>query len=384
MTIRTILHVDMDAFYASIEQRDNPELKGKPVIVGGTRNRGVVAAASYEVRKFGVHSAMPTKEALRRCPDAICIRPRMDVYKNVSRQVFDVFHDISPIVEGLSLDEAFIDATDSLRLHGSPETIGKRVKSRILQHTGLTSSVGIAPNKLVAKIASDLNKPDGLTVVKSQDIQKVLDPLPVRSLWGIGKTTGAALKRQGIETMQDLRQAPDAVVRSVFGRFGEAMRLRASGVDDREVTPHRDDKSISNEETYDSDISDRERLVERLLVLTEQTAARVRSKQLVATVVTLKLRNEAFVTNTRQQSFKPPSSDTNTLFSLAKGLLLRWLDENPDERLRLLGMGVSGLSPADQLSLFDAPGMVDEAVDGINARFGDQTLKKARSFSSDD
>ncbi len=384
MTLRTIMHVDMDAFYASIEQRDNPQLKGKPVIVGGARNRGVVAAASYEVREFGVHSAMPTKEALRRCPNAICVRPRMDTYKDVSKQVFDVFRDISPIVEGLSLDEAFIDATNSLRLFGSAEAIGKKVKSEILKSTGLTSSVGIAPNKLVAKIASDLDKPDGLTVVKPHDIQSVLDPLPVRALWGIGKTTGAALKRQNIATMKDLRLAPDAVLRSVFGRFGETMRIRASGMDDREVTPHRDDKSISNEETYDNDICDRQLLVERLMSLTEQTAARMRNKQLVSTVVTLKLRNAEFVTNTRQQSFKPPSNETQVLFNLAKGLLLRWLDENPHEKLRLLGMGVAGLSPADQLSLFDSSDSIDQTVDGINARFGQQTLKSGRIVSSDD
>ncbi|MEM7280177.1 MAG: DNA polymerase IV [Pseudomonadota bacterium] len=375
---KTIIHVDMDAFYASIEQRDNPELRGKPVIVGGTRNRGVVAAASYEVREFGVRSAMPTKEALRRCPQAICVRPRMDHYKSVSTQVFSVFRNITPLVEGLSLDEAFLDISDSMKLFGTSEAIARRIKNEIKKETGLNSSVGVAPNKLVAKIASDLDKPDGLCILTPDNLQSALDPLPVRALWGIGKTTGGALKRQGIKTMGELRQAPDAVLRSVFGRFSETMRLRASGVDDREVSPHRDDKSISNEETYDYDLSDRKQLVKRLMALTEQTCNRMRQKQLQATVVTVKLRNGDFVTNTRQQSFKPPSNETGLLFQMAKSLLIRWLDEHPNERIRLLGMGVAGLCQADQLSLFGEPDTVDRTVDGVNSKFGERSISRAR------
>src|SRR5215470_9179707 len=219
MTHRAVLHVDMDAFYASVEQHDNPEIAGKPVIVGGINGRGVVAAASYEVRKFGVHSAMPMRTALRLCPHAVCIRPRMARYQEVSGQVFAIFHEVTPLVQGLSLDEAFLDVTDSASLFGDAVTIARRVKSRIRAVTGLTASVGVAPNKLVAKIASDLAKPDGLTVVEPDRIHDVLDPLSVRRLPGLGRKTGARVEDSGIHTFAQLRSAADSMLWPLFGRY---------------------------------------------------------------------------------------------------------------------------------------------------------------------
>ena len=254
--MRAILHVDMDAFYASVEARDNPELRGKPLIVGGLGGRGVVAAASYEVRKFGVHSAMPMREALQRCPHAICVQPRFSRYKAVSKIVFDVFHEFTPLVEGLSLDEAFLDVTHSQAALGPAEVIGAEIKQRILARTGLTASVGVAPNKLIAKIASDLRKPDGLVVVHSDEATALLDPLPVRRLFGIGAKTAPQLERIGVMTLRDLRLAPDAALRPLFGAYVAQLKMRAAGVDDRPVIPDWDEKQISAEETFDVDIVD--------------------------------------------------------------------------------------------------------------------------------
>src|SRR5262245_40448352 len=214
---RAILHVDMDAFYASIEQRDDPSLKGRPVIVGGTSGRGVVAAASYEVRKFGVHSAMPMTTALRLCPHAVCVQPRMQVYKDVSNQVFGIFHEFTPIVEGLSLDEAFLDVTASLPLMGDAVSIARSIKQRILQTTRVTASVGVAPNKLVAKIASDMKKPDGLTVVTPDTVRDTLGALSIRRLPGLGRKTGEQVEEAGIRTLAELRSASDAVLWPIFG-----------------------------------------------------------------------------------------------------------------------------------------------------------------------
>ena len=226
-TARSILHVDMDAFYASVEQRDNPELRGKPLVVGGTTNRGVVAAASYEARKYGIRSAMPIRDALRRCPDLLRVRPRMSHYQAVSKQVFSIFRDVTPMVEGLSLDEAFLDVTASVALFGSPIEIARSIKQRILDETKLTASVGVARNKLVAKIASDLDKPDGLTVVYPADHEARLDPLPVSVIPGIGRKTLERLDGTGIKTIRDLRLAEDRLLQPVFGRFTQKTKDRA-------------------------------------------------------------------------------------------------------------------------------------------------------------
>ena len=252
--MRAILHIDMDAFYASVEEQDRPELKGTPLIVGGTGGRGVVAAASYAVRRFGVRSAMPMREALRRCPDAIVVPPRMARYKEISDQVFAIFHEFTPAVEGLSLDEAFLDVTASLQLLGSPELIGAEIRRRIATQTGLTASVGIAPNKLLAKIASDLNKPDGMCRIDAGNMREILDPLPIHKLFGVGQKTLPAVLAAGIQTFGDARSASEAVLWRAFGKHGKAMRDRAAGLDDRPVESEREEKSISAEETFDTDI----------------------------------------------------------------------------------------------------------------------------------
>src|SRR5580704_16338679 len=233
----------MDAFYASVEEQDRPELKGKPLIVGGTGARAVVAAASYAVRRFGVRSAMPMREALRRCPDAIVVAPRMARYQQISAQVFEIFGGFTPLVEGLSLDEAFLDVTASQQLLGGPEVIGAEIRRRIAKQTGLTASVGIAPNKLLAKIASDLNKPDGMCRIGADNVRAILDGLPIEKLSGVGPKTLPAAHAAGIRSFGDLRLAGDEALWQVFGKHGKSMRERACGLDDRPVEPNRDEKS---------------------------------------------------------------------------------------------------------------------------------------------
>ena len=314
---RTILHVDMDAFYASVEQRDNPQLRGKPLVVGGGSNRGVVAAASYESRKFGVRSAMPMSEARRRCPDLLRVAPRMSHYKAVSSQIFAVFNEFTPLVEGLSLDEAFLDVTASRALHGSGPNIALAIKDRIRERTSLTASVGVAENKLVAKIASDLDKPDGIVVVTAANCRAVLDPLPVSVIPGIGRQTLTRLHAVEVRTIRDLRLAPDRVIEPVFGRYTQRTRERAAGIDNRPVVSDREEKSISAEETFDIDLCDRQAMDRELLALSETTAKRLRKSQLQAGTIQVKIRQSDFQTFTRQKSLRPPSNNTEQIFGIA-------------------------------------------------------------------
>ncbi len=385
---RKILHVDMDAFYASVEERDDPTLRGKPVVVGGGSNRGVVAAASYESRKFGIRSAMPMREALRRCPDLIRVSPRMSHYKAVSEQIFEIFNEFTPLVEGLSLDEAFLDVSDSLTIFGSAERIAALVKQRINETTKLTASVGVAPNKLVAKIASELDKPDGLVVVSADMTIATLDPLPVEVIPGIGRETLARLQRKNIISIADLRLASDQVLDEVFGRFAQRTRERAAGIDHRPVIASRADKSISAEETFKKDLHIVADLHRELLRLTERTTQRLRAKKMVAGTLQLKIRRADFSTFTRQRTLHPPSNSLDTLYEVAKDLLARWLADNPGARVRLLGVGGSSLGGSDQLDLF-APktasggSKIDQTVDDIRQRFGDQSLSRARSLNPD-
>jgi len=384
-TARTILHVDMDAFYASVEQRDNPQLRGKSVVVGGGSNRGVVAAASYEVRKFGVRSAMSMTDARRRCPDLIRVAPRMSHYQAISRQIFEVFREFTPVVEGLSLDEAFLDVTASRNLLGTGVEIARQIKAAIRERTSLAASVGVAENKLVAKIASDLDKPDGLTVINADNVTEKLDPLPVSVIPGIGRQTLARLQQINIHSIADLRLAPDRDLESVFGRFAQRTRERAAGIDNRSVVASREEKSISAEETYDVDLNVRGDMETELLRLAETTARRLRKATLQAGTIQIKIRQSDFQTFTRQKSLQPPVNNTDQIYHVACELLGIWLEEHPGTRIRLLGVGGSKLSPAEQRDLFDVDegpttNAVDQTVDDIRDRFGSLSVGRARTL----
>jgi DNA polymerase-4 len=379
--MRAILHIDMDAFYASVEEQDRPELKGRPLIVGGTGGRGVVAAASYAVRRFGVRSAMPMREALRRCPHAVCVQPRMARYKEVSERVFAIFHEFTPLVEGLSLDEAFLDVTGSRQLLGDAESIGTEIRRRIHAELGLTASVGIAPNKLLAKIASDLNKPDGMCSIGVDNVRDILDPLPVEKLFGVGPRTLSAVHAAGIRSFGDLRRAGDSVLRQLFGKHGSAMRDRASGLDDRPVEPDREEKSISAEETYPRDIRELPRLRVELQRLADRAASRLRKQTLAAGRVSVKIRRGDFTTFTRQRALGNPTQDTVVVSAAARCLLEEWSAAHPNAPVRLLGVGLGNLRTLQQPDLFaDVPAAgsrLDAAVDGIRDRFGTAVLTRA-------
>lgn len=392
---RTILHVDMDAFFASVEQRDFPELRGKPIIVGGSGPRGVAAAASYEARKFGVRSAMPTAEALRRCPELICVPGRMSVYQEVSKQVFKIFEDFTPQVQSVSVDEAYLDVSGCLRLYGSAREIAVLIKARIKAETGLTASIGIAPNKLVAKIASDLDKPDGIVEITQDDLPERLDALPVRVIPGIGKVTLPKLQRLNINTMKDLRLATEIHLRPVFGRYTQRMQEKAAGIDYYDVSDRDVDKSISHEITFDKNIGEMPLLMRHLQRLSDKTSARLRLKNFVAGNVQIKLRTPDFKTITRQTSLQPATDDSQLLLSVAKSLLVKWIEDKPGVQLRLLGVGFGQLSETSQLDLFGQaqaspevsltrkipPKKLDKTMDEINAKFGKQTIKHGQTLN---
>jgi DNA polymerase-4 len=375
---RIVLHVDMDAFYASVEQHDDPRLAGLPLIVGGNGPRGVVAAASYEVRKFGVRSAMPMRQALERCPQAVCVRPRMARYQEVSRVVFVIFNEFTPLVQGLSLDEAFLDLTASRE---PVAHIATDIKHRIRERTGLSASVGAGANKLVAKIASDLNKPDGLTLVTPQTLRATLDPLPVRRLPGLGGKTGLRLEAAGVRTLGELRVATDERLWPIFGRHSQQLRDRAAGLDDRPVVAERQELSISAEDTFDADIHDRRKLRQALVELADLACSRTRDRELAAGCISIKIREHDFTTITRQRAVQPATQDRRMIATAATQLLELWLDEHPGARLRLLGVALRQLTPATQMELFGAPrDGVDAAVDAVRQRFGKLALRPASSL----
>jgi DNA polymerase-4 len=374
----------MDAFYAAVEERDNPSLAGEPIIVGGAGKRSVVAAASYAVRKFGVHSAMPMATALRLCPQAVCIAPRMRRYQEISAHIFEIFHAITPLVQGLSLDEAFLDVTASQHLFGDPVAIARHIKLRIRERTGLSASVGVAANKLVAKIASDLGKPDGLTVVGAERVREVLDPLSVRRLPGLGQKTGAKVEASGMRSFADLRVAPDVLLWPLFGRYTQRMRERAAGIDDRPVLPDLEDKSLSAEDTFEYDIGGPEVLRSHLARIAALACERLRRKQLMSGCVGVKIRRHDFTTFTRQRAVAPPTHDGRTIANVAAELLTRWLAENAGAQLRLLGVVLTDLSPASQLGLFEVAQphstRLDAALDEARARFGTRALQRGSTL----
>jgi len=386
-----ILHVDMDAFYASVEERDDPSLVGKPVIVGGSaEGRGVVAAANYEVRKYGVHSAMSAARARRLCPQAIFIKPRMNHYAEVSHQIRTIFEEFTPLVEPLSLDEAFLDATGSEPLFGSAAEIGRLIKERIKSELRLIASVGVAPNKFVAKIASDLNKPDGFLVVQPGQVQAFLDPLPVGRIWGVGKVTGQSLDRLGIHTIGQLRQCSIQKLNELFGNSGEHYWRLAQGIDDRRVVPDREARSISHETTFAEDIGDREVLLAWLTELTEQVARRLRRHGLKGRTVELKVRFADFQTITRSLTLPEPTNITQELLQGATQLLATKL---PPQHLpvRLLGFGVTALgdSGQSQRQLFDEPDrerhrQLDRVTDQISEKFGRLALRRGGGAEHND
>ena len=380
-----ILHVDMDAFYASVEERDQPELAGKPLIVGGKpEGRGVVAAANYVVRQFGVHSAMPTATALRLCPEAIVLPPRLDHYAKVSAEIREIFVRYTPLVEPLSLDEAFLDVTGSESLFGPAVEMAHTIKREIRQELRLVASVGVAPNKFLAKIASDLDKPDGLVVVDPDRVQEFLDPLSVARIWGVGRVTGETFSRLGVQTIADLRQLPVETLRQHFGSSGEHFWNLAHGIDSRPVVPDREAKSISHETTFAQDINDGEVLRSWLLELTEQVGYRLRRHALRGKVVQIKVRFADFQTITRSKTLPEPTNSTQALWETAANLLNTRLSER-HLPVRLLGMGVSGIDHSQfvQRSLFDdgqQEKQLDAVGDDIKDRFGEGALRRGSNL----
>lgn len=380
---RAILHVDMDAFYASVEVKDNPSLLGKPVLVGASpEQRGVVAACSYEARQFGVHSAMPMGRAMNLCPGAIVLPVRMGRYVEISRQIHEIFRRYTPDVEALSIDEAFLDVSGCIGLFGSAEEIGRKIKADIKEQTGLTASVGVASNKFLAKLASDLEKPDGFAVIREQDKQQILDPLPASQIRGIGKVTAKALEKAHIRTIRELRTAPRYKLSMVFGNHVEEVLRLAEGIDSSPVEPLRQVKSISAEETFATDIEDPDALTAVLAHEVEEVAEKLRAEHLQCKTITLKLRYGDFKTITRSVTMDAPSNTTHVLLHEADRVLAKWQQQSGGP-LRLLGFGVSGLSAAGsgQLLLFTEPEdekqkHIDSALDKIREKYGPDILKR--------
>ena len=385
---KSIIHLDMDAFYPAVEVRDHPELKGKPVIVGGGRERGVVSSASYEARKFGVHSAQPMATAMRLCPHGIFLPVRMSRYKEVSRQIFEIFHCFTPLVEPLSIDEAFLDVTGVERLAGQPQAIAFKIKQKVLDETGLTVSAGVAPSKFVAKIASDMDKPDGLSVVPSDRVREFLDPLPVNKMWGVGKVTRQVLARLGVQTFHDLRQMPVAVLEQTFGRHGVAMHCLAMGIDDREVVAEHEAKSIGHEETFDKDIRDPYQAKQEILSLAGRVARRMRRAGVRGQTVSLKVKYADFTQITRAVTLPEPVNDSAEIYAAACRLLGK--TEVGRRPVRLIGVSLSQLTSPEndtQLLLFgpDRASLKREelntALDQICDKFGEKSIRPGTLIS---
>ncbi|MEA2550049.1 MAG: polymerase [Chloroflexota bacterium] len=378
---RTILHVDLDAFFAAVEQRDHPELRGKPVIVGGggPHDRGVVSTASYEARAFGVHSAMSLREAGRRCPTGIFVPVDGAKYQAASKDVMAVLRRFTPLVEPISIDEAFLDVTGSRILFGDGEAIGKRIKDEVRSSVELTISVGVATTKLVAKIASDLRKPDGLVVVQPGDEATFLAPLEISRLWGVGEKSAAALREYGVRTIGDLAVLPDDLLIRRFGKHGASLAQRARGMDDDPVGDRDAAKSIGHEHTFDVDTSDREVIERTLLGMSEGVAGRLRDSGVRASTITVKIRDTTFRTITRQRTLPEPTDLTDPIFRTALELAR---PEVRGLRIRLLGVTASGLGEREQLSLFAADDprrrKVTEAADAVRHRFGERAITRAR------
>ena len=381
---RAILHCDLDAFYASVEQRDHPEYRGRPVIVGGAPGeRGVVSAASYEARAFGVRSAMPLATAGRLCPDGIFVPGDHESYRRASDAVMALFAEYTPLVQPISLDEAFLDVTATLQLFGGAVAIARALKTRVRSDLGLVLSVGVATNKLCAKIGSDLEKPDGLVVVPEGQEAAFLAPLPLARLWGVGPKTREVLEGWGLRTIGQLAATEPAELEARFGRHGRSIRDRALGVDDSDVTPEEAPKSIGHEYTFERNTSDARFIEATLLGLAERTARRLRDAEVRGHTVTLKLRVAPFETRTRQRTLAEPTADAVEIYGTARTLLRDVLAGDrvagKVSPVRLIGVSVSGLVAGTQLGLFDQArtSRLNEALDAVRSRFGTEALGRA-------
>jgi len=387
---RLIAHVDLDAFFASCEQRDNPDYRRQPVIVGAQPgNRGVVAAASYEARQYGIHSAMPIAEAHRRCPDAVYLRPDMKKYQHASRQVFEVLGDITPIVEKASIDEAYLDISGLRKIHGSPGAIGQKIRRLIHEATRLTASVGIGPNRLIAKLASEAGKPDGLTVIAPAKVLDFLAPMPVSNLRGLGRQTQKIFQRLNIRTVAELRYTPMATLKEHLGeKAAESFRRQAMGRASDQLFTDRRRKSISKEQTFGQDIRDRDRLHDVLLELAGGVARTARRENLAGTVVTLKIRFEGFETYTRQNTLPTPTNDERIILTTAWSLFIN--SALPSKPVRLIGVGISDWREQEtaQADMFEPvekrvhDKKILETIDTVTEKFGKPILQVGLSRQS--
>ena len=386
-----LIHLDMDAFYAAVEELDFPELVGRPLIVGGNpQGRGVVSTANYAARKFGVHSAMPMAQAIRLCPQAVIRRGRMSRYQQISEQIHSIFARYTPEIEPLSLDEAFLDVRGSEKLFGPTAQIARRIKDEIFSELGLMASVGVAPTKFVAKIASDLDKPNGFVCVAPQQVQAFLDPLPISRLWGVGKATAAIFARLGIRTIGQVRAQSPQLMQRYFGNHGQHLLELANGIDPRPVVSERQAKSISNEMTFPIDVVNGEVLRGKLMVLCEQVSGRLRQQGLQSRTIQLKLRDPDFKTLTRSRSLPQATDHTDEIWQTCSQLFRdNWCS---GQAVRLLGMGVSGFADGaaketQQDDLFAAASkqhlqVIDTITDDIQARYGHGALQRGTSLKS--
>jgi DNA polymerase IV len=352
--LRRILHCDMDCFYAAVHTRDDPSLKGKPVVVGGDPSgRGVVAAANYEARKYGIHSAMPAAQARRQCPETIFLRPDFKRYREESQQIFAIYRDYTPIVQPLSLDEAFLDVSEHLGDFSSATAVAEDIRRRVREEQRLTVSVGVAPNKLVAKIASDFRKPDGLTIVRPHEVEAFLAPLPVRRLYGIGPAAERSLHEMGVTTLGELRKLSVDRLMARFGNWGRVLWERVRGIDDRPVRTHRERKSLSTEHTFAENIKDLDEIDRILGTMAAEVSRGLEKRRLAASTITVKVRYPDFTTPTRSQTLPVPTSDAATIAVTARELVRR--TDAARHSVRLLGVGASNLVPGElgQLDLFD-------------------------------
>ena len=378
VTGRSILHLDMDAFFAAVEQREDPSLRGKALLIGHDGPRGVVATASYEARVYGCHSAQPMAVAKRMCPHALVLPVRMRLYRQASDRVFDILGEFSPVVEPLSIDEAFIDLTGTERLLGEPEAVARRIKDRIRSELKLTASVGLAPNKFLAKLASDMNKPDGPTVIRAEDVDRILPPLPVTKIWGVGKATAERMRTYGIRTIGDLRQKPEAWLRQFFGSEADRYWRLSRGLDERPVVTDENAKSIGHEQTFETDVADPEEIRRVMLDQVEQVAARLRRHGMLARGVSLKIRFGDFQTVSRSTTLPRPTDATADLWEAARGVFDHW----PFQPVRLIGFTAERLTRGPgQMDLFvdrehERQKKLDAVSDQINRRFGKRSIRR--------